>query len=267
MLAAPSVLDEQLGPDRETLDRVAGQATLDVPYLTFMACAGVLAAVGLLANSVPILVGAMVIAPALAPVALIAFGLVGHDTRLALRGVGVAAAGFATALLFAVATTIVMNVTNVIPPETNLLNKPLLEERVRPGWYAVAAALAAGVVGTIALRQGKTDTLVGTVAALALVPAIAAAAIAFLSRDPMRGLGGLLLLGVNVALINATAIVVLVIAGAVGRGRLPRRAYLLLVVAALIAGVAVVVLAIVLVNGYVPDMPATFSTIPADTLV
>ncbi len=72
--------------------------------------------------------------------------------------------------------TWVMNVTGVIPPETNLLNKPLLEERVHPGWYSVAAALAAGVAGTIALPKQKTDTLVGTVAALALVPAVRSAA-------------------------------------------------------------------------------------------
>ena len=50
-------------------------------------------------------------------------------------------------------------------------------------------AIAAGIAGIIALTERKTDTLVGVVAALALVPAGAAAAIAFLSRDPHRGLG------------------------------------------------------------------------------
>ena len=69
---------------------MAEQATLSASYLVFMATAGVLAAVALLTNSVPVLVGSMVVAPALAPLALISFALVGRKPRLALRGLGVA---------------------------------------------------------------------------------------------------------------------------------------------------------------------------------
>ncbi len=123
------------------------------------------------------------------------------DVRLALRGLGVAFAGLGISLILALLTTVLMNATNVIPAETNLLNKPMLEERVRPGWYAVVAAFAAGIAGTVALTRAKTDTLVGTVAALALVPAIAAAGIGFL-----RGFGGVLLLAINVVLIIAMGI-------------------------------------------------------------
>ncbi len=65
----------------------------------------------------------------------------------------------------------------------------MLEERVRPGWWSLAAALAGGVVGVVALTQKKTDTLIGTVAALALVPAGAAAGIAALATDVDRTLG------------------------------------------------------------------------------
>lgn len=246
-------------PDEENLSRVAEQVSLSPSYVVFMATAGVLAAVGLLANSVPILVGAMVIAPALAPVALVAFGLVAGQPGLAARGFGVALVGLGIALLAAIVTTIAMNVTNVIPPEANLLNKPLLEERVRPGWYAVVAAVAAGIAGTLALTKSKTDTLVGTVAALALVPAVAAAGISFLSQDPVRGLGGLLLLGVNVGLIIALGIVVLVVMDIWARrrdGRSPeRRSYVLLLLAVAIAAVVSVVLALALAARAVPGDP------------
>ncbi len=197
--------------DDETLHQVVEQAELTPSYLTFMAMAGILAAVALLANSVPILVGSMIVAPALAPLALVAFALVDGRPGLALRGLGVGLLGLLVATICAMLTTWVMNVTNVIPPETNLLNKPLLEERVRPGWYALAAAFAAGVVGMVAQSRQKMDTLVGTVAALALVPAAAAAGIALMSRDPLRALGGLVLLGMNVSLIIAMGILTLLI--------------------------------------------------------
>ncbi len=180
-------------------------------YLVFMAMAGILAAVALLTNSVPILIGSMIIAPALPPLALVAFALVGGQPRLALRGLGIGLLGLLLAGVCAMLTTWVLNLTNVIPPSTNLYNKPLLAERVHPGWYSLVAAFAGGIVGTVALTNQKTDTLVGTVAALALVPAAAAAGIAFMSHAPLRGLGGLLLLGMNVGLIIAMGIIVLLV--------------------------------------------------------
>jgi hypothetical protein len=63
----------------------------------------------------------------------------------------------------------------------------------------------------LALAQNKTDTIVGTVAALALVPAAAAGGIAFMSQDPSRGFGGFTLLGINVALIVVAGIATLLV--------------------------------------------------------
>ena len=203
--------------DDGIIDQVAEQARLTTSYLIFMSMAGILAAVALLTSSVPILVGSMVVAPALAPLALVAFALVGRRPSLALYGLGVAFLGILIATVLAMLTTWVMNATGVIPPGTNLLNKPLLEERVRPGWYSVVTAVAAGIVGTVATAKMKMDTLVGTVAALALVPAGAAAGIAFMSRDPHRGLGDLLLLGINVTLIIAMGLIVLLLMATFGK--------------------------------------------------
>jgi uncharacterized hydrophobic protein (TIGR00271 family) len=195
----------------KTIKHVSQQAEFSITYIVLMAMSGILAAISLLTNSIPILVGSMIIAPALAPIALMAFACVGRRPSLALRGLGVAVAGLLIAALASMGTTWVMNVTSVIPPETNLLNKPLLEERVNPGWYSVAAAMASGIAGTIALAQKRTDTLVGVVAALALVPAAAAAGIAFISGDYRRSLGGLALLGINVGLIVMTGIATLLV--------------------------------------------------------
>jgi uncharacterized membrane protein len=151
------------------------------------------------------------VAPAFGPLSLIAFALISRQPLLALHGVWVAGVGLLVATGGAMLTTWIMNVTNVLPPEANLLNKPLSEERVHAGWYSVAAALAGGVAGTMAQTQQKTDTLVGVVAALALVPAAAAGGIALLSRDPVRSLGGLGLLGINVGLIAVMEVVTLLL--------------------------------------------------------
>ena len=194
-----------------TIQKVTQQAELTSSYLVFMAMSGVLAAVALLTNSVPILIGSMVIAPALPPLGLVSLALVVKKPKLAIQGLKTAFLGLAIAMIFAMFTTWLLNLTNVIPEETNLINKTLLEERVKPGWYSVVAAIAAGISGSVALVKQKTDTLVGVVAALALVPAIAAAGIAFLSKNPIMGFGGLFLLAINVGFIIVSGIFTIII--------------------------------------------------------
>lgn len=194
---------------KPSLDQVREQVTLDVSFLTLMASSGVLAAVALLTNSVPLLIGSMVVAPLLSPLELVSFATVQRRWSLVVRGAGIAVVGIAVATLGAVGTTVLFNVTDVLPASANLVEKPLLEERVRPGWYSVIAAIAAGVAGSVATVQNRTDVLVGAVAALALVPAAAAGGIALLSRTPELAMGGLLLLVINVALIVLTGIVTL----------------------------------------------------------
>lgn len=197
--------------DDDALEYVVEQAALTPRYVIYMTLAGVLAGVGLLSNSVPILVGSMIIAPALPPVALVAFAIVHGRPSLAARGAGVALLGLGAAAVAGLLAAILMRVTDVIPAGTELLAKPMLEERVHPGWWSLAAAVAGGIVGVAALTEKKTDTLIGTVAALALVPAGAAAGIAALATDVDRTLGGLLLLGMNFAMIVAMGIVVLAV--------------------------------------------------------
>lgn len=207
---SPNRKSQLLVRDR-ILQRLTSEAELSTSYLLFMATAGVLAAVALLTDSVPILIGSMVVAPALPPLGLVSLALVRRKYSLAVKGLISSLVGLGVAMIFTMLTTWVLNATNVIPPETNLINKDLLAERVRPGWYSVIAAIAAGIAGTVALVKQKTDTLVGVVAALALVPAIAAAGIAFLSQEPRMGWGGLVLLAINVGFIVISGVLTLII--------------------------------------------------------
>ncbi len=240
----------------QLVDDVAEQATLTPTYLVFMSLTGLLAGVGLLSNSVPILVGSMIIAPALPPLALVAFAVVGGRPSLAWRGAGVGLLGIAVAAVAGVFIAWLMNAVDIIRKDANLLQRPLLEERVRPGWWSLAAAFAAGIVGIEALSQKKTDTLVGTVAALALVPAAAAAGIAALSGDGDRTLGGLLLLGMNVGLIIAMGILTLV----VREGRLNGRNIGLCVMAVAIVALVVLLLAWARGADKVPGSPPEIRT-------
>lgn len=195
----------------ETVQYVAELSEFNASYIVLMATAGVLSAIALLTNSVPVLIGSMVIAPALPPLALISFSVVNRQPRLALEGTMSAILGLSISMAAALVITWLLNATDVLPEETSLLDRALLQERVSPGWYSVVTAIAAGVAGMVALTEHKTDTLVGVVAALALVPAAVAGAIAFLSHDPTRGWGGITLLAINITLIVASGVVTLLL--------------------------------------------------------
>ena len=194
----------------EVVARVFALSDFDASYILLMATAGILSAVALLTNSIPVLIGSMVIAPAFAPLALVSFAVVNRQVELAWEGLITALLGLAIAMSAALVITWMLTTVHVLPSEAELLNKTLLQERVSPGWYSVVTAIAAGIAGTVALTERKTDTLVGVVAALALVPAGVAGAIAFLSEDPVRGWGGIALLGINVALIVVSGILTLI---------------------------------------------------------
>ena len=197
--------------NHEVVGRVFELSDFNVPYVVLMATAGILSAVALLTNSIPVLIGSMVIAPAFPPLALVSFAVVNRRLDLAREGAVTALLGLSIAMSAALMATWLLNLTHVLPAEAELLNKTLLQERVSPGWYSVVTAIAAGIAGMIALTERKTDTLVGVVAALALVPAGVAGAIAFLSNDPIRGWGGIALLGINISLIVVSGIVTLLL--------------------------------------------------------
>lgn len=194
-----------------TVQKIARQGRLTPTYLILMGTSGVLAAVAFLANSVPLLVGSMIVSPMFPPLALTTFALVGGQWRLAANGFVAAVAGIAVAVVCSMATAWLLNVTGVFPAKSNLIDKPLLEERVSVGWFSAVAALAAGVAGAIAMAKEKFDTLVGVVAALALVPAAAASGIALLSGDFRNALGGSLLLAVNVGVTIGAGMITLFI--------------------------------------------------------
>jgi uncharacterized membrane protein len=165
----------------QAIFELAGESELNSGFITLMTVSGVLTAVALLTNSVAILIGAMVIAPALPPLALIVFGFAGGQPKIAWRGFGTILVGLAVAITGAVAVTALLRALQIVSPDTALSTLPLLQERVRPGWYSFIAAFAAGIAAIVGMARRRMDTLIGVVAAVALVPAGAGGAISLVA--------------------------------------------------------------------------------------
>ncbi len=177
------------------------QAKLDWMHSTLMAASGVLAAVAFLVNSIPILIGSMVIAPVMPPMILVSIGLATGNLKSVLKGIWITFTGLFLATLSAVITTWLLSITGINPE--NMEIPQILLERVTPGWYTVIAALAAAVAGALAVSHRKQDTVVGVVASIALVPTVAGAGIAAALGSWSNVWGGLIMLGINIGIIIA----------------------------------------------------------------
>ena len=86
------------GMTREEIwQAVAGEAQLDQTYLVFVTLSTIVAALGMLGNSVAVVVGAMVIAPLLGPNLALAVGVALGDRPLILQALKTGIAGVALA--------------------------------------------------------------------------------------------------------------------------------------------------------------------------
>ena len=72
-------------PLLETRQRIYDGASLDTPYLVLNTLATIVACYGLLADSIAVVIGSMVIAALLGPIIGIALGLVDGDNQLLAR--------------------------------------------------------------------------------------------------------------------------------------------------------------------------------------
>jgi uncharacterized hydrophobic protein (TIGR00271 family) len=199
--------------DNETVLRAVQDTSTGGLFCVLTIASGVLATVAFAAGSIPTLLGSMIVAPLFPPLMVVILATAGGQPKLAWRALGRVGFGLALATASAIAAAWLAIALGAIEDREVFLDRSLLEERVRPGWYSAAAGLAAGVAGTLAFLKNKKDSVIGILAAVALVPASSAAGIALYAGDPLRTLGGLIILFVNLGLILGAGLIVVAIAG------------------------------------------------------
>lgn len=187
-----------------------GEVGLDFDTIAFAALASILATVALLTGSIPILIGAMVLAPTFDPLIAIPFGLVTHNVRLVGVGLLNTALLFIISLAVCLATVYLVMATLAFPPIQGLVGIEMIRDRLDVKWSSPLVAFVAGAGGALAFASERRIHVVGVVIAVALVPSLAAAAIGFLA-SPLSGWGGLSLFGVNVAGIIVAGYLVLLV--------------------------------------------------------
>ncbi|HSK23874.1 MAG TPA: DUF389 domain-containing protein [Egicoccus sp.] len=171
-----------------------------------MLLAGVIAGVGIIADQLHTVVGAMIIAPGFQPFARVVLGLVTRSS--AWRGGLVDVARAYGALLIGAALAALLGMafgTDALDAggDSYLGDAVLLEFWTTVSWTGVVVGAAGAVCGGILVSLNRTVLTAGVMVALALVPTAALVPMAFIAGDP--GLAGRAAgrFGVEVALVLA----------------------------------------------------------------
>jgi uncharacterized hydrophobic protein (TIGR00341 family) len=164
-----------------------------------VALSTVVAGIGLIEDSVAVIIGGMVIAPLLGPNLALSLGTALGDIALVKK----AALALLAGILLAVALSVPIGV--LMPSDA--INQELTA-RTKAGIDSVALALASGAAATLSLTSGLSSVLVGVMVAVALLPPAAAAGIMLGQGNFSLAAGAGLLVAVNVVCVNLASKVV-----------------------------------------------------------
>ncbi|AGB42220.1 TIGR00341 family protein [Halobacteroides halobius DSM 5150] len=152
---------------KETIVTYAKEsAQLDSNFIVLAIAASIAAALGLIVNNIPVIVGSMIIAPVFGPIAAMAVGIVLGNWKLFRKGLG--------AEIVVVAIGIIIGyIFGAVIPDVSI--NPALRVRMFPTIADLLIAFAAGGAGAYSLiADVKSQPLVGVVIAAALIPVMAA---------------------------------------------------------------------------------------------
>jgi uncharacterized hydrophobic protein (TIGR00271 family) len=154
---------------RDLFVALRDDARINSAYLVLIVLSTMLASVGLYLSSTSVLVGAMLLAPLMAPIISLAMGLLRRDEGLARQSAVKIAVGMVIALLAAAMITLLFP------------HKPLtaeMEARLNPTVLDLAVAIIAGIAGAYTKSFKEImQSLAGVAIAVALVPPLAVAGI------------------------------------------------------------------------------------------
>jgi uncharacterized hydrophobic protein (TIGR00271 family) len=197
----------------EVEDRVSESASLSVSFLVFIMVATMIAAIGIITDSIPLIIGAMVVGPEYGPLAGVCVALIEGRRHLVVRSLTALAVGFPIAIAAAGMLTWVLRVTGVAPNELGTPDERELTLFIsQPNWYALIVALVAGVVGMLALVSAKSGALVGVLISVTTIPAAGNVGVAIVYGATSEALGAAGQLGLNLTSIVVSGLVVLKIA-------------------------------------------------------
>ena len=190
----------------DLVSRIQTSSQWDFDFILLISLATLIACLGLAENSGAVIVGAMLVAPLMTPIAGVGLGVAHSNSYLTKVALRTALRGFATAMLIGVMFGLCVQVISwtgwLVPLQSTGVYSAEMESRTHPQVYDLLIALASGMAAAYAMgRPNLFSALPGVAIAAALVPPIATSGIALAYGDFVKGGGALLLFVTNMVTI------------------------------------------------------------------
>ena len=191
----------------EVESRTSESAELSGSFVAFMVLATMIAAIGILTDSVILIIGAMIVGPEFGPLAGVCVALVHRRLALARRSLVALAVGFPVAIAASYLGTVLVRAAGRGPDE--LAEHPATLFISSPDLFSVIVALLAGIAGVLSLSTAKSGALIGVLVSVTTIPAAANVGVAAAYRDWNELGGAAFQLGINLIAIVLAGIATL----------------------------------------------------------
>lgn len=192
----------------EVEGKVSESATLSVSFLVLIVIATMIGAIGILTDSIVLIIGAMVVGPEYGPLAGICVALTERRPRLAWRSFRALGVGFPLGIAAAALLTLALVAVNIAPDTLRATERELTLFISEPNWYSAIVAILAGAVGMVALVSAKSGALIGVLISVTTIPAAAnvGVAIAYGSWADAGRAAAQLVINVTAILVSGTIV-------------------------------------------------------------
>jgi uncharacterized hydrophobic protein (TIGR00271 family) len=189
----------------DTYVRIRRGARPNIDFYVLISLSALIAALGLIANSAAVVIGAMLVAPLMSPMVAVGLAMVLGDVRFLRLALGAVTRGAVLAVGLG-AVVGLMQIGNELTPE--------LLARTQPSMIDLLIALFSGMAAAYALsKSNAAAALPGVAIAAALVPPLATAGVSFTAGFYLESLGALLLFVTNFVAITVAAAFVFLVLG------------------------------------------------------
>jgi len=183
---------------------VVDRARLSWVYVITVILSSIVAAIGILNDSIVIIIGAMVIAPLLGPNVALSLATTLGDGSLARNAVKTNLAGIAAAVVFSVAMGFIVSTSSDIA---------VVAAKTEVRLDSVVLALASGSAGALAFTVGLSAALIGVMVAVALLPPLVTFGLLLGAGYWNPALTALQLFLINIICVNLAGVVTFLLQG------------------------------------------------------
>ncbi len=188
----------------ELYQKIVSGAKLDSNFMYMVIMSTIVAAIGLLEDNVAVVIGAMVIAPLLGPNMALALATTLGEGKLLWSALKSNLAGLLTALTLSVLIGFIWPLN---------FDSHELMMRTDVGMDGIVLALVSGAAAVLSLTAGLSNSLVGVMVAVAILPPTATVGLMLGSGNYQHALGAALLLAVNIVCVNLASNITFLLKG------------------------------------------------------